>query len=70
MFGDAVPAGPTSTYSRLFGYGFELACDPSTKPSRYFCESYWRLHMIDANIQSGDVMVVEQALEPKTTISY
>ena len=45
MFGDAVPAGPTSPTNDYLDMDLNLHDFPSAKPSRYFLrESYWRLY--------------------------
>ena len=65
IFGDAVPAGPTSPTNDYLDMDLNLHEFLVQNPADTFCVRAIGDSMIDANIQSGDVMVVDKALEPK-----
>ena len=65
MFGDAVPAGPSSPANNYLDMDLNLHDFLVQNPADTFCVRAIGDSMIDANIQSGDVMVVDKALEPK-----
>ena len=65
MFGDAVPAGPTSPTHDYLDVDLNLHDFLVQNPADTFCVRAIGDSMINANIKSGDVMVVDKALEPK-----
>ena len=65
MFGDSVPAGPTSAAQDYLDLDLNLHDFLVQNPADTFCVRAIGDSMIDANIQSGDVMVVDKALEPR-----
>ena len=65
IFGDAVPAGPTSPIHDYLDMDLNLHDFLVQNPADTFCVRAIGDSMIDANIQSGDVMIVDKALEPK-----
>lgn len=64
MFGDAVPAGAPSPAQDYLDMDLNLHDFLVQNPADTFCVRAIGDSMIDANIQSGDVMVVDKALEP------
>ena len=65
MFRDAVPAGPSSPIQDYLDIDLNLHDFLVQNPADTFCVRAIGDSMIDANIQSGDVMVVDKAIEPK-----
>tara|TARA_B110000467_G_C18262973_1_gene447452 strand:- start:433 stop:897 length:465 start_codon:yes stop_codon:yes gene_type:complete len=64
MYGDAVPAGSPSPAQDYLDMDLNLHDFLVQNPADTFCVRAIGDSMIDANIQSGDVMVVDKALEP------
>ena len=64
MFGDAVPAGAASPAQDYLDMDLNLYGFLVQNPADTFCVRAIGNSMIDANIQSGDVMVVDKALNP------
>ena len=65
MYGDAVPAGFPSPADDYLDMDLNLHDYLVQHPSATFCVKAIGDSMIDAGIQSSDVMVVDRALTPK-----
>lgn len=64
VFGDAVPAGFPSPAEDYLDMDLNLHEYLVQNPAATFCVRANGDSMVDANIQSGDVMVVDRALSP------
>lgn len=64
LYADAVPAGPPSASSDCLDMDVNLHSYLVKHPEATFCVRAIGDSMIDANINSGDVMVVDRAIEP------
>ena len=64
MYGDAVSAGSPSPAQDYLDMDLNLHDFLVQNPADTFCVRAIGDSMIDANIQSGDVMVVDKSLEP------
>ena len=70
LYGDAVPAGFPSPADDYLDMDLNLHDYLVQHPSATFCVKAIGDSMVDAGIKSSDVMVIDRALTPKTTILY
>ena len=65
LYGDSVPAGPSSTVEDFLDMDLNLHDFLVKNPSDTFYVKAIGNSMIDANINSGDVMIVDKAIKPQ-----
>lgn len=65
LYGNSVPAGPSSPVQDFLDMDLNLHDFLVKNPSDTFCVKAIGNSMINANINSGDVMIVDKAIKPQ-----